>query len=177
MRDVRRRASVHKDGSVPFAKEIQLYLTEQWAAELARRQADALPRAQLCMVQHPEHVPSAAEEVAVAATETPAMAAPAASDYHPPSALQLTLLYAYRGLLQMLRSPATLQLELLLHVFAGGVIGMAFVHDNWFLPPVDPLYVQYCPAPMQLSCAEDAVRVSVQLLPMIAAHDTLSCVS
>jgi len=49
-------------------------------------------------------------------------------------------------------------------VLAGAVIGMAFVSDNWFLPPIPRAYVQFCPEPMQRSCAQDAVRDVLDLM-------------
>ena len=95
---------------------IQSYLVEQWRGEGGARYA----------ALHGVSVAPTAMDKSAAAS-----APPFRSDVVLPSAFRLTWLFAYRGLLQMLRSLSTLQLECFMHILCGGVIGMAFVDENW----------------------------------------------
>src|SRR5207248_1410266 len=65
---------------------------------------------------------------------------------------------------QQLRNVSQFQIDAFLHILAGGVIGMAFVNDNWFVPPIPPGYWKFCPEPLQRSCQQDAVRDVINLM-------------
>jgi hypothetical protein len=45
-----------------------------------------------------------------------------------------------------------------LHIVAGVVMGIAFLHEHWFIPPVPPHYAQYCPAAIREMCSNEPQR-------------------
>ena len=150
-------------GAPTTPADIQSYLAEQWRSESG---AGAKFRAANGMAQT-----GAAIKVASATGVDSSsngggggVVARFQSDISLPSFPTLTYLYAYRGLLQCARSVPTIQLELFMHILAGAVIGMAFVSDNWFLPPIPRDYIRFCPEPMRRSCEQDAVRDVLDLM-------------
>ena len=114
----------HEAANKMSAQEIQDYLVRSWS----------------------ERGATFASEHAAAASVVSTAAAPAASA-HPPSKLRpsqsfrstvvlpswplLTFLYLRRGLLQIVRNLSNFQIDAFLHILAGGIIGMAFVDQNW----------------------------------------------
>ena len=90
--------------------DIQKYLVAAWAGDAGRRYAGLHG---LSSPVYDQSVPGFKHEVVLA------------------SGWALTYLYTYRGLLQALRALATIQTETFMHILAGGVIGMAFVSENW----------------------------------------------
>ncbi len=129
--------------------EVQVRLVQAWQNEEARRAA-----------------------LAGAASGTPSAAQSAQTAVSPKSALKIDESLAganwfqqvgltfYRGLLQQVRGPAinTVLLELFFQLFCGVVIGIAFVHENWFLPPMPPQYSDFCPKAMRDFCKGEPLR-------------------
>jgi len=60
--------------------------------------------------------------------------------------------------------PAGISLELALHMLCGLILGLAFINDNYFLPPVPPSYVPFCPEPLQDTCKNEPVNEPVLLM-------------
>jgi len=149
-------ASSAKDvGDSP--QEIQAYLSDAWKGEAGNQfralhglpnVGDKLPR------PHPSPSDLGSGNGEKTVQEVPPQ----------PSFLRLTALFTYRGLLQYWRSLGTIQLELFMHVLAGLCIGMAFVNENWFIPPINSNYLPYCPGPMATTCAQEAVRDVINLM-------------
>ena len=138
-----------KHSNITSASEIQSYLCSAWKDEPGQKF-----RRHLNQIDPP---PSADEE-------SNQSNKPFVADVKLPSVWYLIYLYCYRALLQFSRSVSTLQLEMFMHILAGSVIGMAFTHDNWFIPPINPAYIPYCPEPLQRSCRESPVRDVTDLM-------------
>lgn len=56
-----------------------------------------------------------------------------------------TVLCTRRALLQHLKQPQLVILELGMHLLCATVVGMAFTHENWVVPGLPPSYLPYCP--------------------------------
>jgi len=55
-------------------------------------------------------------------------------------------------------------LELTLHIVCGLILGIAFIHDNYFLPPIPPSYVPFCPEPLREQLAKEPVKELIILM-------------
>lgn len=64
-------------------------------------------------------------------------------------------LFTYRGFLQFYRNLGTISTELGMQMLTGLVIGIAFVHDFFFIPPIPAAWVGFCPPPLQSRCQDE----------------------
>jgi ABC-type multidrug transport system ATPase subunit len=140
---------------------IQDYLVAQWNGPAGKR---------FRLEEETPHTPASPTEVRsaekgiIAQGEHQSNRSPFKPDGEHPNWFTLTYLYAYRGLLQCFRSISTIQIEVFMYVLAGSVIGMAFVDENWFIPPISSEYVEYCPEPFSLTCRQEPVRDVLNLM-------------
>jgi len=46
----------------------------------------------------------------------------------------------------------------------GLILGIAFIDDNYFLPPIPPSYVPFCPEPLREELAKEPVKEVIILM-------------
>jgi len=56
-------------------------------------------------------------------------------------------------------------------MLCGLILGLAFINDNYFLPPVPPSYVPFCPKPLQDKCKNEPVNEPVLLMITFTVWD------
>jgi len=156
--------------AAPTPSVVQRYLVSEWASRsegVRHEHAQRYPAHQLpppVLVDEPNS-PADDKDAAVAS-------ASAALSVSLPSWWWLSCLYTWRGLLQLWRNARVVRQELLLHLIAGAVLGMAFAHNNAFVPPLPRQFVPYCPREFEAECN------SVSQRPVGEAQDfyTVMCV-
>lgn len=129
---------------------IQSYLVDQWRGEGGARYA---------ALHGIDAAPTAMDKASAASLP------PFRSHVVLPFSFRLTWLFAYRGLLQMVRSLSTLQLECFMHILCGGVIGMAFVEENWLVPQTT---ARTCTRSMRPGPVSVALASSLPLLSLLS---------
>lgn len=73
---------------------------------------------------------------------------------------QQFLFNLYRALLQQVKGAQfnVTVFEMCAQLFCGLIVGLAFVDDNWFLPPLPAEYAKYCPLALKTVCESTAQR-------------------